>query len=46
MCIRDRVSLIRGAIASAGGPQDAVQFVDDTDRSLVLQMLEMKKYID
>ena len=40
------VSLIRGAIASAGGPQDAVQFVDDTDRSLVLQMLEMKKYID
>lgn len=40
------VSLIRGAIASAGGPQDAIQFVDDTDRSLVLQMLEMKKYID
>lgn len=40
------VALIRGAIASAGGPQDAVQFVDDTDRSLVLQMLEMKKYID
>ena len=40
------VSLIRGAIAAAGGPQDAVQFVDDTDRSLVLQMLEMRKYID
>ena len=40
------VSLIRGAIAEAGGPQDAVQFVDDTDRSLVLQMLEMRKYID
>ena len=40
------VSLIRGAIALAGGPQNAVQFVDDTDRSLVLQMLEMKKYID
>ena len=40
------VSLIRGAIALAGGPQNAVQFVDDTDRALVLQMLEMKKYID
>lgn len=39
-------SLIRDAIADAGGPQDAVQFVDDTDRALVLQMLGMNQYID
>jgi glutamate-5-semialdehyde dehydrogenase len=39
-------SLIRDAIDAAGGPQDAVQFVDDTDRALVLQMLGMKEYID
>ncbi len=39
-------SLTRDAIAAAGGPQDAVQFVDDTDRALVLQMLGMNQYID
>ena len=38
--------LIRNAIAAAGAPQDAVQFVDDTDRALVLQMLGMNHYID
>ena len=36
--------LIHDAIAAAGGPQDAVQFVQDTDRALVLQMLKMKEY--
>ena len=40
------VSLIRGAIASAGVPVDAVQFVDNPDRSLVEAMLNMKEYID
>ena len=38
--------LIRDAIAAAGGPEDAVQFVEDTDRALVLQMLGMREYID
>lgn len=38
--------LIRDAIATAGGPEDAVQFVEDTDRALVLQMLGMREYID
>ncbi len=38
--------LIRDAVAAAGGPEDAVQFVDDTDRALVLQMLGMREYID
>ena len=40
------VSLIRRAIAGAGVPAEAVQFVDNTDRSLVLAMLNMKEYID
>ena len=40
------VSLIRGAIAGAGVSADAVQFVDNPDRSLVEAMLNMKEYID
>lgn len=39
-------SLIRSAIAEAGIPQDAVQFVDNTDRALVESMLKMREYID
>ncbi|MCH8226392.1 MAG: glutamate-5-semialdehyde dehydrogenase, partial [Chloroflexi bacterium] len=40
------VSLIREAIASAGVPAEAVQYVDNPDRSLVEAMLNMKQYID
>ena len=40
------VSLIRRAIAGAGVPAEAVQFVDNPDRSLVEAMLNMKEYID
>ena len=39
-------AIIREAIEAAGGPPDAVQFVEDTDRALVLQMLGMTEYID
>ena len=39
-------SLIRSAIAEAGIPQDAVKFVDNTDRALVESMLKMREYID
>ena len=39
-------TLVRTAIASAGVPEDAVQFVDSTDRALVAEMLRMKEYID
>ena len=39
-------AIIRDAIEAAGGPGDAVQFVEDTDRALVLQMLGMSRYID
>ena len=38
--------LVREAIADAGIPADAVQYVDNPDRSLVDAMLEMKEYID
>ncbi|MBI4337401.1 MAG: glutamate-5-semialdehyde dehydrogenase [Chloroflexi bacterium] len=40
------VALAREALAANGVTQDAVQFVENTDRALVLQMLQMKEYID
>jgi len=39
-------SLVREAISGAGISRDAVQYVDNPDRSLVNAMLEMKEYID
>ncbi|MFH1140761.1 MAG: glutamate-5-semialdehyde dehydrogenase [Chloroflexota bacterium] len=38
--------LVRDAAAAAGVPEDAVQFIEDTDRALVGQMLSMREYID
>ncbi|MBM3924419.1 MAG: glutamate-5-semialdehyde dehydrogenase [SAR202 cluster bacterium] len=38
--------LIRGAIAEAGAPEDAVQYVDDPDRKLVEAILRMNQHID
>ncbi|PKB63580.1 MAG: glutamate-5-semialdehyde dehydrogenase [SAR202 cluster bacterium Io17-Chloro-G2] len=38
--------LVRECIERAGLPADAVQYVDNPDRSLVDAMLEMKEYID
>jgi glutamate-5-semialdehyde dehydrogenase len=40
------VKVVQGAIARAGVPDGAVQFVDNTDRSLVDHLLKMKNYID
>ena len=39
-------NLVREAISQAGVPEQAVQFVENTDRALVAQMLKMKEYID
>ena len=39
-------ALVRAAIAPAGVLEDAVQFVDSTDRAMVAGMLRMKEYID
>ena len=38
--------VVRDAIAQAGVPQDAVQFIDSPDRALVEQMLAMRQHID
>nr|ADI19358.1 gamma-glutamyl phosphate reductase [uncultured Chloroflexi bacterium HF0500_03M05] len=38
--------LIRDSVAAAGMPEDAVQFVSSTDRSLVGKLLKMKDFID
>ena len=39
------VALIHRAIAAAGVPEGAVQFIDNQDRSLVEAMLQMRDYI-
>ena len=38
--------LVRDAAAATGVPEDAVQFIENTDRALVGQMLSMRGYID
>lgn len=40
------VALIRRALAAAGAPDGAVQFVDNPDRELVDALLKMNQYID
>ena len=40
------IRLIRRALADAGAPEEAVQFVDNSDRYLVDAMLKMDQYID
>jgi glutamate-5-semialdehyde dehydrogenase len=40
------ISMIRQALADAGAPEGAVQFVDNPDRELVDAMLKMNQYID
>ncbi len=39
-------AVVREAIAAAGAPADAVQFIENTDRALVAQMLKMRDVID
>ena len=39
-------SVVRDAIAEAGAPREAVQFVESTDRELVGEMLKMRDEID
>ncbi|MEE8517576.1 MAG: glutamate-5-semialdehyde dehydrogenase, partial [Dehalococcoidia bacterium] len=38
--------LVRNALASAGVTADAVQFIEDTDRALVDQMIKLNEHID
>jgi glutamate-5-semialdehyde dehydrogenase len=39
-------ALVRDAIESEGVPADAIQFIEDTDRAYVSEMLNLNKYID
>jgi len=43
---RALVKVVQDAVARAGMPPGAVQFVDNTDRALVGEMLKMSEYID
>ncbi len=40
------VQIIRSALQSSGLPGDAIQFIDDPDRDLVMQLLQMHDTID
>ena len=40
------VNLLRHAMGDAGVPEDALQFIDNTDRALVEPLLRMRGYID
>ncbi len=39
-------TLVRDALASAGVTPEAVQFITDTDRAVVDQMIRLKEYLD
>ncbi len=43
---RALTGVVRSSISEAGVPEDAVQFIDSTDRALVEGMLKLKEYID
>lgn len=43
---RALAGIVREAIASAGAPKDAVQLIENTDRTLIGEMLKMKDVID
>ncbi len=40
------VAVVREALKAAGLPVTAVQFIDDSDRALVKQLLQLNEYID
>lgn len=40
------VRVIRDALAKAGLPLDAIQYVDNPDRALVTQLLKLDQYVD
>ena len=43
---RALVALIRRVLEENGLPADAVQFIDDPDRKLVLELLQLHEYVD
>ena len=43
---RALVEVIRTALEKQGLPQDVVQFIDDPDRALVMELLQMHQHVD
>ena len=43
---RELVSIIREALSQSGLPSEAIQFIDDTSRERVTELLTMHKYVD
>jgi len=43
---RALVTVIRSVLAEHGLPPDSVQFIDSPDRALVLELLQLHKYVD
>jgi glutamate-5-semialdehyde dehydrogenase len=43
---RELVKTIQAALAEHGLPREAVQFIDDPDRALVMELLQMHHYVD
>jgi glutamate-5-semialdehyde dehydrogenase len=43
---RALVGAVHAALASAGLPTDAIQFIDDPDRALVNELLRLHEYVD
>ncbi len=40
------VKIIRAGLEEAGLPSDAIQFIDNRDRGLIMELLKMDRYVD
>ncbi|MEA3335805.1 MAG: glutamate-5-semialdehyde dehydrogenase [Chloroflexota bacterium] len=40
------IEVIHGALEKAGLPKDSIQYIDNTDRALVTELLRMDQYVD
>ena len=40
------VEIIRAALAASGLPSDSIQYIEDTDRARILELLQLDQYVD
>lgn len=40
------VQVIRAALAASGLPSDSIQYIEDTDRARILELLQLDEYVD
>ena len=40
------VEIIRAALAASGLPADSIQYIEDTDRARILELLQLDEYVD